>query len=109
MALFWQEDGKMLIHNPYMYLIVSYNWIYWYKTSKESGDHVLLMDVSLPQDVADFEWIMWFNTFRNHILFALVGHVIFAKIFTLVAPKVRVCVCDCLWDSTVFCMSILSM
>uniref|UniRef100_A0A3B5LHM7 Hedgehog acyltransferase like, a n=1 Tax=Xiphophorus couchianus TaxID=32473 RepID=A0A3B5LHM7_9TELE len=39
-------------------------------------------------DVADFEWMMWFSTFRNHILFALTGHVIFAKIFTLLAPKV---------------------
>lgn len=37
---------------------------------------------------------MWFTTFRNHILFALVGHVIFAKIFSLVAPKVRGCECS---------------
>lgn len=43
----------------------------------------------LLQDAADFEWAMWFSTFRNHILFALAGHVIFAKIFTLLAPKVR--------------------
>lgn len=42
-----------------------------------------------PQDVADFEWVMWFTTFRSHILFALAGHVIFAKILTLVASKVR--------------------
>ncbi|TNM98075.1 hypothetical protein fugu_014321 [Takifugu bimaculatus] len=41
-------------------------------------------------DVADFEWVMWFTTFRNHILFALAGHVIFAKILTLVAPKALV-------------------
>ncbi|XP_056914000.1 hedgehog acyltransferase like, a isoform X1 [Takifugu flavidus] len=41
-------------------------------------------------DVADFEWVMWFTTFRNHILFALAGHVIFAKILTLVAPKMGV-------------------
>ncbi|MEQ2228825.1 hypothetical protein ILYODFUR_012648, partial [Ilyodon furcidens] len=40
-------------------------------------------------DVSDFEWVMWFSTFRNHILFALTGHVIFAKIFTLLAPKHR--------------------
>uniref|UniRef100_A0A3Q4BF04 Uncharacterized protein n=1 Tax=Mola mola TaxID=94237 RepID=A0A3Q4BF04_MOLML len=40
-------------------------------------------------DVADFEWVMWFSTFRNHILFALTGHVVFAKIFTLLAPKHR--------------------
>lgn len=61
--------------------------------SNESGYHVLLMDAPSPQDVADFEWIMWLNTFRNHILFALTGHVIFAKIFTLISPKVRACVC----------------
>ncbi|XP_068197212.1 hedgehog acyltransferase like, a isoform X2 [Antennarius striatus] len=40
-------------------------------------------------DVADFEWMMWFSTFRSHILFALAGHVIFAKLFTLLAPKHR--------------------
>lgn len=51
------------------------------------------MSITCPvswQDVADFEWIMWFTTFRNHILFALAGHVIFAKILSLVAPKVCV-------------------
>lgn len=52
------------------------------------------MHFSLLQDAADFEWVMWFTTFRNHILFALVGHVIFAKIFSLVAPKVRGCECS---------------
>ncbi|KAM6918827.1 protein-cysteine N-palmitoyltransferase HHAT-like protein isoform 1-T1 [Xenentodon cancila] len=41
-------------------------------------------------DVADFEWAMWFSTLRNHILFALTGHVIFAKIFTLIAPKIGI-------------------
>ncbi|KAL2097386.1 hypothetical protein ACEWY4_006593 [Coilia grayii] len=40
-------------------------------------------------DVADFEWVMWFTTFRNHILFALSGHVIFAKICSLASPKHR--------------------
>jgi len=40
-------------------------------------------------DVSDFEWAMWFSTFRNHILFALAGHVIFAKIFSLIATKHR--------------------
>uniref|UniRef100_A0A8C1IED5 Hedgehog acyltransferase like, a n=1 Tax=Cyprinus carpio TaxID=7962 RepID=A0A8C1IED5_CYPCA len=34
-------------------------------------------------DVSDFEWVMWFTTFRNHILFALSGHVIFAKICSI--------------------------
>ncbi|XP_047662377.1 hedgehog acyltransferase like, a [Tachysurus fulvidraco] len=40
-------------------------------------------------DVADFEWAMWFTTFRNHILFALSGHVIFAKICSMISPKQR--------------------
>ncbi|XP_012683458.1 hedgehog acyltransferase like, a isoform X1 [Clupea harengus] len=40
-------------------------------------------------DVADFEWVMWFTTFRNHILFALAGHVIFAKICSMISPKHR--------------------
>ncbi|KAG5286835.1 hypothetical protein AALO_G00019290 [Alosa alosa] len=40
-------------------------------------------------DVADFEWVMWFTTFRNHILFALSGHVIFAKICSMISPKDR--------------------
>lgn len=31
---------------------------------------------------------MWFTTFRNHILFALSGHVIFAKICSMMSPKV---------------------
>uniref|UniRef100_A0A8B9J4L1 Protein-cysteine N-palmitoyltransferase HHAT-like protein n=2 Tax=Astyanax mexicanus TaxID=7994 RepID=A0A8B9J4L1_ASTMX len=40
-------------------------------------------------DVTDFEWAMWFTTFRNHILFALAGHVIFAKICSMISPKHR--------------------
>ncbi|XP_063780421.1 protein-cysteine N-palmitoyltransferase HHAT-like protein [Pseudophryne corroboree] len=40
-------------------------------------------------DVADFEWVMWFTTFRNYIIFALAGHVIFAKIFSLLVPQYR--------------------
>lgn len=92
MALLWQENGELLIYNPFMYPIVFYNWIYCCKMSKESACRALLMLPPSPQDVADFEWMMWFSTFRNHILFALTGHVIFAKIFTLLAPKVRACV-----------------
>lgn len=42
----------------------------------------------LPQDVADFEWVMWFTSFRNIIVFALSGHVLFAKLCTMVAPQV---------------------
>lgn len=40
-------------------------------------------------DTADFEWVMWFSTFREHILFALSGHVIFAKICSMLAPQHR--------------------
>ncbi|XP_052373550.1 hedgehog acyltransferase like, b [Oncorhynchus keta] len=40
-------------------------------------------------DTADFEWVMWFSTFRDHILFALSGHVIFAKICSMLAPQHR--------------------
>ncbi|ETE61558.1 Protein-cysteine N-palmitoyltransferase HHAT-like protein, partial [Ophiophagus hannah] len=38
-------------------------------------------------DVADFEWAMWFTSFRNLILFALSGHVLFAKICSMAAPQ----------------------
>uniref|UniRef100_A0A672I6G1 Hedgehog acyltransferase like, a n=1 Tax=Salarias fasciatus TaxID=181472 RepID=A0A672I6G1_SALFA len=62
-----------------------------FKESVKPGWHYF----GRKMDVADFEWAMWFSTFRNHILFALTGHVIFAKIFTIVAPKVRVCMCVC--------------
>ncbi|TRZ00390.1 hypothetical protein DNTS_013054 [Danionella cerebrum] len=40
-------------------------------------------------DTADVEWMMWFSTFREHIVFALSGHVIFAKICSLLAPQYR--------------------
>ncbi|XP_041824668.1 hedgehog acyltransferase like, b [Melanotaenia boesemani] len=40
-------------------------------------------------DTADFEWMMWFSTFREHILFALSGHVLFAKICSMLAPQYR--------------------
>lgn len=92
MALLWQEDGKSLVYNPSVYPIVFCNLIHWCNMSSESGCQALIMQLPLPQDVTDFEWMMWFSTFRNHILFALAGHVIFAKIFTLLAPKVRACV-----------------
>lgn len=48
----------------------------------------LLNCPGLPQDVADFEWVMWFTSFRNVIVFALSGHVLFAKLCTMVAPQV---------------------
>ncbi|XP_030625463.1 hedgehog acyltransferase like, b [Chanos chanos] len=40
-------------------------------------------------EMADYEWKMWFSTFCEHILFALSGHVIFAKICSLLAPQYR--------------------
>ncbi|CAL1597024.1 unnamed protein product [Knipowitschia caucasica] len=40
-------------------------------------------------DTADFEWVMWFSTFRAHILFALSGHILFAKLCTMLAPQYR--------------------
>nr|XP_020504697.1 protein-cysteine N-palmitoyltransferase HHAT-like protein isoform X1 [Labrus bergylta] len=57
-----------------------------FKESVKPGWHYF----GRKMDVADFEWMMWFSTFRNHILFALAGHVIFAKIFTLIAPKIGI-------------------
>ncbi|XP_007552610.1 hedgehog acyltransferase like, a isoform X1 [Poecilia formosa] len=57
-----------------------------FKESVKPGWHYF----GRKMDVADFEWMMWFSTFRNHILFALTGHVIFAKIFTLLAPKIGI-------------------
>ncbi|XP_030045760.1 protein-cysteine N-palmitoyltransferase HHAT-like protein [Microcaecilia unicolor] len=40
-------------------------------------------------DVADFEWVMWFTTFRNYIIFVLSGHVLFAKVFSMLVPRHR--------------------
>ncbi|XP_034985909.1 protein-cysteine N-palmitoyltransferase HHAT-like protein [Zootoca vivipara] len=40
-------------------------------------------------DAADFEWAMWFTSFRNFIIFALSGHVLFAKICSMTAPQHR--------------------
>ncbi|KAK7945113.1 hypothetical protein WMY93_000841 [Mugilogobius chulae] len=56
-----------------------------FKESVQPGWHYF----GRKMDAADFEWMMWFTTFRNHILFALTGHVIFAKIFSIVASKHR--------------------
>ncbi|XP_037704175.1 protein-cysteine N-palmitoyltransferase HHAT-like protein isoform X1 [Choloepus didactylus] len=45
--------------------------------------------IGRKMDVADFEWVMWFTSFRNVIIFALSGHVLFAKLCTMVAPELR--------------------
>lgn len=83
MALLRQEDGESLTFCDA-----------WRQAQSRRGDGPespwrVANVPSSPQDAADFEWVMWFTTFRNHILFALAGHVIFAKIVTVVAPKVR--------------------
>ncbi|CAB1326808.1 unnamed protein product [Coregonus sp. 'balchen'] len=56
-----------------------------FKKSVKPGWHYF----GRKMDVADFEWVMWFTTFRNHILFALAGHVIFAKVCSLISPRHR--------------------
>ncbi|XP_034024853.1 hedgehog acyltransferase like, b [Thalassophryne amazonica] len=45
--------------------------------------------VGRKMDTADFEWMMWVSTFREHILFALSGHILFAKICSMLAPQHR--------------------
>ncbi|XP_064906385.1 protein-cysteine N-palmitoyltransferase HHAT-like protein isoform X6 [Columba livia] len=40
-------------------------------------------------DAADFEWVMWFTSFRNVIIFALSGHVLFGKICSMIVPQHR--------------------
>uniref|UniRef100_A0A8D2PV43 Hedgehog acyltransferase like n=1 Tax=Zosterops lateralis melanops TaxID=1220523 RepID=A0A8D2PV43_ZOSLA len=40
-------------------------------------------------DVADFEWVMWFTSFRNIIVFALSGHVLFGKLCSMTVPQHR--------------------
>uniref|UniRef100_A0A3Q2YMU2 Hedgehog acyltransferase like, b n=1 Tax=Hippocampus comes TaxID=109280 RepID=A0A3Q2YMU2_HIPCM len=40
-------------------------------------------------DTADGEWAMWIWTFRAHIAFALCGHVLFAKLCSMLAPQHR--------------------
>uniref|UniRef100_A0A8C1TFR8 Hedgehog acyltransferase like, b n=1 Tax=Cyprinus carpio TaxID=7962 RepID=A0A8C1TFR8_CYPCA len=56
-----------------------------FKTSVQTGWYYS----GRKMDAADVEWMMWFSTFREHIIFALSGHVIFAKICTLLAPQYR--------------------
>ncbi|KAM8967781.1 protein-cysteine N-palmitoyltransferase HHAT-like protein [Pelodytes ibericus] len=56
-----------------------------FKESVKSGWHY----IGRKMDAADFEWVMWFTTFRNYIIFALSGHVIFAKVFSLMLPQYR--------------------
>lgn len=79
----------------YMALLWAGSWIFEassenltrkaFKKTVQPGWHYM----GRKMDVSDFEWVMWFSTFRNHILFALSGHVIFAKIFSLLSAKRR--------------------
>ncbi|XP_038654448.1 hedgehog acyltransferase like, b [Scyliorhinus canicula] len=45
--------------------------------------------IGRKMDVADFEWVMWFTKFRNYILFALFGHVLFGKAVSMAVPQHR--------------------
>ncbi|XP_059500400.1 protein-cysteine N-palmitoyltransferase HHAT-like protein, partial [Stegostoma tigrinum] len=45
--------------------------------------------IGRKMDVADFEWVMWFTKFRNYILFALSGHVLFGKAISMTVPQYR--------------------
>lgn len=58
------------------------------RSASPSCPHPTLTCPGPTQDVADFEWVMWFSSFRNVILFTLSGHVLFAKLCTMVAPQV---------------------
>uniref|UniRef100_A0A3Q3FCY7 Hedgehog acyltransferase like, a n=1 Tax=Labrus bergylta TaxID=56723 RepID=A0A3Q3FCY7_9LABR len=57
-----------------------------FKTSVKPGWYYF----GRKMDTADSEWMMWFSTYRDHILFALSGHVLFAKICSMLAPQVIV-------------------
>ncbi|XP_003968039.1 hedgehog acyltransferase like, b [Takifugu rubripes] len=56
-----------------------------FKTSVKPGWYYF----GRKMDTADLEWMMWFSTFKAHILFALSGHVLFAKICSMLAVQYR--------------------
>uniref|UniRef100_A0A6J0VEZ7 Protein-cysteine N-palmitoyltransferase HHAT-like protein n=1 Tax=Pogona vitticeps TaxID=103695 RepID=A0A6J0VEZ7_9SAUR len=68
-----------------------------FETSQESMNRKAFRENIKPgwhyfgrkMDAADFEWAMWFTSFRNFIIFALSGHVLFAKICSMTAPQHR--------------------
>lgn len=72
MVLLWQENGEKPLYGSST------------KPKRSEWSHV---DVD-SQDTADLEWMMWFSTFKAHILFALSGHVLFAKICSMLAVQV---------------------
>lgn len=71
MVLLWQENGEKPLYN----------------SSAEPKRSEWSHDVD-SQDTADLEWMMWFCTFKAHILFALSGHVLFTKICSMLAVQV---------------------
>ncbi|XP_051910069.1 hedgehog acyltransferase like, b [Hippocampus zosterae] len=56
-----------------------------FKSSVKPGWHYL----GRKMDTADEEWAMWIWTLRAHIAFALCGHVLFAKLCSMLAPQHR--------------------
>lgn len=79
MVLLWEENGERTF-------IVYQDICHWCKRTQNILICLFLL-IHL-QDTADMEWMMWFSTFREHILFALSGHVLFAKICSMLAPQV---------------------
>ncbi|XP_012671738.1 hedgehog acyltransferase like, b [Clupea harengus] len=79
----------------YMAMLWAASWIYdvsstnvnrkAFKPSVKPGWYY----VGRKMDTADSEWVMWFSMFWEHILFALSGHIIFAKISSLLAAQYR--------------------
>lgn len=77
----WVEIGKKELSNACAFLL---KWaVGW--GHRGWGP---LSSLLLPQDVADFEWMMWFTSFRNVIIFTLSGHVLFAKVCSMTVPQV---------------------
>ncbi|XP_066847483.1 protein-cysteine N-palmitoyltransferase HHAT-like protein isoform X2 [Anser cygnoides] len=68
-----------------------------FEASRDSANRKAFRDGIKPgwhyfgrkMDAADFEWVMWFTSFRNVIIFALSGHVLFAKICSMTVPQHR--------------------
>ncbi|XP_061522469.1 hedgehog acyltransferase like, b isoform X1 [Phycodurus eques] len=56
-----------------------------FKSSVKPGWHYF----GRKMDTADSEWAMWIWTFRAHIVFALSGHLLFAKLCSMLAPQYR--------------------
>ncbi|XP_039609633.1 hedgehog acyltransferase like, b [Polypterus senegalus] len=78
LALLWAADWIFDVSSEHMNRKA-------FKESVQQGWHYF----GRKMDVADFEWTMWFTKFRNYIVFALSGHVIFAKICSMTLPEHR--------------------